>query len=184
MLGYKALNRQNFTCGSYSLVPIRYSDKYEIMKWRNDQIYHLRQSELLNKEKQDHYFNSIISKQFAEEKPNQILFSYLHGQFCIGYGGLVNIDWESSNAEISFLINTELLNTDFKKHWSIFLSLIEEVAFLDISLHKIYTYAFDLRPLLYEVLEENNYLFEARLIDQKKHENNYIDIIIHSKIKI
>ena len=33
----------------FKLVPIRYQDRYLIMKWRNEQLYHLRQESLLTK---------------------------------------------------------------------------------------------------------------------------------------
>ena len=86
MNSYKALNNQVFTSGEYSIVPIRYEDRYDIMEWRNEQIYHLRQDSQLNKENQDRYFDQVISGLFEQEKPNQILFSYLKNEKCIGYG--------------------------------------------------------------------------------------------------
>ena len=90
---------------------------------------------------------------FEQDKPNQILFSYLKENECIGYGGLVHINWIDRNAEISFIMKTELRRTEFKKHWKIFLELIEEVAFKELKIHKLHTYAFDMRPEIYEVLE-------------------------------
>jgi hypothetical protein len=56
MNSYKVLSKQIFTSGSYSLVPIRFEDRYDIMQWRNEQIYHLRQSQPMTKEDQDAYF--------------------------------------------------------------------------------------------------------------------------------
>ena len=40
MNSYKVLNKQIFISDKYSLVPIRFEDRYNIMKWRNEQIYH------------------------------------------------------------------------------------------------------------------------------------------------
>ena len=40
---YIALNKQNFQFDIYKLTPIRIKDRYKIMKWRNEQLYHLRQ---------------------------------------------------------------------------------------------------------------------------------------------
>jgi RimJ/RimL family protein N-acetyltransferase len=48
--------------------------------------------------------------------------------------------------------------------------------------HKIFTYAFDLRPHLYKILEENDYQNEARLKEHCFYKGKYIDVIIHSKI--
>lgn len=49
MRKYKCLNQQEFEYGEYQLVPIRHKDRYDIMQWRNEQIYHLRQAEPLTK---------------------------------------------------------------------------------------------------------------------------------------
>ena len=118
---------------------------------------------------------------FNKEQPDQILFSYLENDICIGYGGLVHINWIDKNAEISFLMNTELETKNFKKHWEIFLHLIEQVAFTTLKFHKIFTYAFDLRPALYEALEKSMFTEEARLKEHCLFNGNYIDVVIHSK---
>ena len=179
---YKVLDKSRFCIDNFSLVPIRFEDRYDIMKWRNDQIYHLWQSEPLTKEVQDDYFNNVVSKLFAQDKPNQILFSYLYKNECIGYGGLVHINWIDKNAEISFVMNTELEKDEFHKHWSIYLDLLQKVAFNELNFHKIYTYAFDLRPHLYNVLESVGFYKEAILKEHCCFEGNFIDVIIHSKI--
>lgn len=179
---YKILNQNSFSKDEFSIVPIRYEDRFKIMEWRNEQMYHLRQSALLTKEDQENYFSNLVAKLFNEEKPNQILFSYLKDGECIGYGGLVHINWSDKNAEISFIMKTELENTEFNKHWGIYLDLLEEIAFKDLKLHKIYTYAFDLRPHLYEAVENKGFIKEATLKEHCLFEGRYIDVVIHSKI--
>ena len=74
MRNYKNLSKQSFVEGDYTLVPLRHEDRYQIMYWRNEQIFHLRQSEPLTKEKQDWYFENVINKLFEQNLPNQILF--------------------------------------------------------------------------------------------------------------
>ena len=164
------------------IVPIRYSDRTLIMKWRNEQMYHLRQNKLLTNAKQDKYFKDVISQLYDADKPDQILFSYFYNNEFVGYGGIVHINWVDKNAEISFLINTELEKNDFELHWGNFLNLIEIVAFQDLKFHKLYTYAFDIRPNLYKILESSNFKNEARLIQHCFFNGKYIDVIIHSKI--
>ena len=78
-------------------------------------------------------------------------------------------------------MNTESENLFFYKFWNIYLRLIEEAAFINLKFHKIYTYAFDLRPKLFEVLEIRGYSKEAILKNHVFYQNNYIDVIIHSK---
>ena len=183
MKSYKVLNNQVYSLNIYSIVPIRIEDRFDIMKWRNEQLYHLRQNELLTIENQDNYFDKVVLNLFDQEKPDQILFSFLENDICIGYGGLVKINWIDENAEISFLINTDLEAKNFEKYWNIYLELIENVAFREINLHKIFVYAFDLRPYLYNVLEKNKYFLDARLKDHCQFKNKFIDVIIYSKIK-
>jgi RimJ/RimL family protein N-acetyltransferase len=181
MKNYKALNKQVYSEGIYSIVPIRFEDRMYIMNWRNEQIYHLRQSQPLTIQDQDNYFNTIMNQLFEAEKPSQLLFSYLENDTCIGYGGLVHINWIDKNAEISFVMNTKLEKEMFKFHWGTFLQLLENIAFNELKFHKIFTYAFDIRPHLYEVLESNNYLKEAVLNEHCFFNNQFIDVIIHSK---
>ena len=178
---YKCLSTQIFESNGFKIVPIRNEDKYDIMRWRNEQIYHLRQSETLNEQKQEWYFENVISKLFDQEKPSQLLFSYLKNNVVIGYGGLVHINWVDRNAEVSFIMNTEIEKQSFIFHWSNYLGLLEIVAFKELNFRKIYTFAFDIRPQLYKALEDKNFLFEARLKEHCLFKNRFIDVVIHSK---
>jgi len=182
MKTYKALFQQVFEFGNYKLVPIRFQDRFDIMKWRNEQIYHLRQKNPLTQEDQENYFNNVIEKSFNETQPKQILFSFLYDNVCIGYGGLVHINWIDQNAELSFIMDTNEEKQKFQQYWTIFLKLIEMAAFETLKFHKIFTYAFDLRQNLYSVLEMNNYKKEAILSEQCFYNGKFIDVVIHSKI--
>ena len=183
MAAYTCLKQQTFQDGAYSLVPLRYEDRFDIMHWRNEQIYHLRQTRLLTREDQQRYFDEVVSQLFAREHPDQVLFSYLEDGRCIGYGGLVHINWTDRNAEISFLMDTRLEKEEFAVHWSHYLHMLKAVAFEQLQLHKIYTYAFDLRPHLYPVLEDNGFTREATLKEHCCFEGSYRDVVIHSLIK-
>lgn len=180
MTRYKCLKRQEYTLGDYSIVPLRYEDRFSIMKWRNEQIFHLRQVHPLTEENQQHYFDNVVAKLYDNPKPDQILFSYLEKGVCIGYGGLVHINWIDRNAEISFIMDTQLEEEHFAEHWSNYLTMLKELSFSDLNLHKIYTYAFDLRPHLYTMLEANGFAREATLKDHSLFEGKYKDVVIHS----
>ncbi|MCZ2392879.1 MAG: GNAT family N-acetyltransferase [Chitinophagales bacterium] len=179
---YKVLNKNIIKKDQYSLIPIRYKDRVSIMKWRNEQIYHLRQQTPLTPEKQDQYYKDIVSKLFDTDQPNQILFSFLRNNELIGYGGLVHINWIDKNAEISFIMNTELEDKYFIEIWITYLELIEIVAFRELELHKIYTYAFDIRPQLYQAVESVGFIKEATLKEHCLFEGEYKDVVFHSKI--
>lgn len=181
MNSYKAIYKQKFSSDRYDIVPIRYEDRLDIMAWRNEQIYHLRQHKLLTDKDQDYYFNTVVNMLFDQEQPNQLLFSYLEDGVCIGYGGLVHINWIDKNAEISFIMNTKLEKDYFSTHWKIFLKLIEQVAFSELKLSKIFTFAFDLRPRLYAPIEASGFIKEAILKQHCCFNGEYKDVIIHSK---
>lgn len=181
MRSYRVLKNQVFENGKYSIVPIRSDDRHDIMKWRNEQIYHLRQNKPLTITDQEKYFFNVISKTFKQDKPNNILFSFLENDKCIGYGGLVHINWIDKNAEISFIMNTNLEKNHFDSHWNTFLSLIEKVGFEDLNFHKLFTYAFDIRPNLYPALESAGFSKEAVLKEHCFIEGKFRDVIIHSK---
>ena len=181
MNSYKVLNNQIFSIDEFSIVPIRYEDRMAILKWRNEQIYHLRQDEPLTESDQEYYFNSVVNKLFEQEKPNQLLFSFIKNGLCIGYGGLVHMNWIDKNAEISFIMNTKLEKKYFSIHWKIFLKLIEKVAFIELKFHKIFTFAFDLRPHLYAPIEDSGFVKEVKLKEHCFFNGKYKDIIIHSK---
>ncbi|MBK6363350.1 MAG: GNAT family N-acetyltransferase [Saprospiraceae bacterium] len=179
---YKAIKKQIFSHQEYNIVPIRYEDRMLIKNWRNEQLFHLRQQNLLSDDDQNNYFKSVVFKLFDEKNPDQILFSYLHNKTCIGYGGLVHINWIDKHAEISFLMDTSLEEVHFEFHWKIFLCLIEKVAFSECKLHKIFTYAFDLRPRLYPVILSSGFYKEATLKHHCFIDNKWKDVVIHAKL--
>ncbi|MHC8949275.1 GNAT family N-acetyltransferase [Sphingobacterium hungaricum] len=180
---YRVLSTNRFEFANFTLVPIRYEDRLLIMEWRNEQLYHLRQSKPLNENDQENYFNAVLRNVFSEQAPQQLLFSYLENNVCVGYGGLVHINWIDKNAEISFIMNTKLERDYFSVHWASFLQILEKVAFAELNLHKIYTYAYDLRPHLFSTLESSGYKKEAILKEHCLIGNEFKNVVIHSKFK-
>ncbi len=179
---YLCLNQSTFQIDNNKIVPIRYEDRMDIMKWRNEQIFHLRQNKRLTLKDQNYYFDTVVNELFKQEQPKQILFSYLEGEKCIGYGGLVHINWIDKHAELSFITYTDIKEELYEFHLSTFLSLIQEVATLELNFHKIFTYAFDIRPGIYSILEKNGFYKEAVLKEHCHFDGNFIDVIIHSKL--
>lgn len=183
MRHYKCFNKNEFQDGNYKLVPLRDEDKYLIMQWRNEQIDILRQKQPLTKEQQEQYFATVVADLFKQDKPQQILFSFLENNQLIGYGGLVHIDWEAKHGEISFLLSSRH-NYDieqFKKDWSSFLILITEIAFNELKLNKVHTYAYNIRDYYFDVMYEKGFKLEGRLEDHILIKNKLTDILILSK---
>ena len=182
MRAYKCLTQQVFELDQYWLVPIRDEDKHAIRQWRNEQLQILRQKEPLTEAQQEKYFEQTVDRLFEQDTPSQILWSFLENGILVGYGGLVHIDWESKNAEISFLTQTERNESvkQFGKDWRIYLGLLKKAAFGILSFKKIYTYAYDIRPYLYDILYASNFEQEAHLRNHICIEGIYYDIRIHS----
>jgi RimJ/RimL family protein N-acetyltransferase len=175
-------NVTSWSESNYSLVPIRDMDKFDIMKWRNDQVSILRQNEILTEENQSLYFKNVVNKLFEEEQPEQILFSFLYNKKLIGYGGLVHIDWINKSAEISFLTETNrsLREEIFINDWDIYLKILKKIVNNFLNIERIFTYAYDLRPKLYEVLLNNGFFEEKRIKNGITVDKKNIDILIHS----
>ena len=153
------------------------------MRWRNEQIYHLRQSKILTQNEQDKYFNNVVLNLFDQDKPDQVLFSLLKRKTCIGYGGLVHINWKKMVAEVSFIMETTLEKKNFIDYWLIYIKLIEKVAFEQLELKKIFTYSYEVRPKLYDVMKKANYIKEKRIKKAINIQDKFYDILIYSKMR-
>lgn len=163
----------------FILRPISYEDRNRIMKWRNDQLYHLRQKAPLDQKTQDDYFLNVVAPLFQQEYPNQMLFSLDHDEKHIAYGGLVHIDWEKAYAELSFVIDTDFEALFFETFWTTFLKMIEPIA-KALKIKVLYTAAYDLRPQLYTILEKNNFQRKENIEDFTRFFNQG-DIVVHAK---
>jgi RimJ/RimL family protein N-acetyltransferase len=179
---YKCLSKDRFIKGFHELIPIRDQDKYAIMQWRNDQINVLRQDSLLSVDDQEKYFANVVDTLFDKEFPDQLLFSFLENGELIGYGGLVHINWEKKTAEISFLTKTERTGSakQFVDDWTSYLELLKEIVHTQLHFHKIFTYAYDLRPHLYEALFKAGFIEEARLKNEISIGEGKYDVLIHA----
>ena len=78
-------------------------------------------------------------------------------------------------------MKTELEKINFEYFWINYLILIQKVAFEEMMFHKLFTYAFDVRPHLYKVLEKAGFNEEARLKKHHLFDTEYVDVLIHSK---
>ena len=181
---YKCLPQYEFIYGKYKLVSVRDEDKYAILNWRNDQISILRQRQPLTIEKQEWYFKNVIDPLFKQEKPSQILFSFFENDTLIGYGGLVHIDWESRNGEMSFLLETKRNKTEdfFVSDFAGYLRIITAIAFQHLQFVKIHTTVFDLpeRVLYRKVIETSSFVREAELKDHVICNGKMCNVLIYS----
>lgn len=181
MMSYLCLHQQTFSLNDYKIVPIRHEDIFDIMRWRNEQIRYLRQNEPLTKEQQELYYQTVLLPSFSEKHPKQILVSFLHKDVCIGYGGIVHIDWVALRGEVSFLVETQRsLNPElYRQDFSNFLKLIKQLAFNDLHFHRLHGETYDIRPLHIEILESQGFVREGRMKEHILADGDYVDAIIH-----
>lgn len=85
------------------------SDIEWIRRWRNAQLAILRQSKPISTEEQNDYWNHVAFKQMQEQKPALLLFAYRQQRELLGYGGFVRIQWDLQQAELSTLINSDIV---------------------------------------------------------------------------
>ena len=153
---YKFLKNRKYSLRNYSIVPLRNDDIVKIKTWRNEQINILRQKDLLSNSQQKEYYHSLIENSFYIIKPSEILFSFLLNDVCIGYGGLVHIDWVKKIGEISFINDTtrasndELYRSDFKN----FISLLFGITFSELKFSKVTTETYGIRTNTLRLLDE------------------------------
>jgi hypothetical protein len=179
---YEEFNISSILEEKYSLFPIRYEDKEKIRKWRNEQIALLRQKEILTEQSQESYFLNIVAANFKQRFPHQLLFGFFENDELIGYGGLVHIDWNSKNAEISFLLDTKKSGEDeYLVLFKSFLSLIQEVAKMT-SMHKVYTFGYNLAKYRFQPLISSGFIEEANLKDHISIDGQLLHVKIYSKI--
>lgn len=172
----------------YKLVPLRKQDIFLIMKWRNDQIDVLRQKFPLDEEDQVGWYE-YINENWLDESPNMLIYSYLYGDECIGYGGLTHIDWDHKRAEMSFLLSSDYLNRidsfhalekEYERLFRIFIQeLIYPIAFKKLGLHRIYTETYAFRNHHIKTLEGMGFKLEGTLMDHIFMEGEYVNSIMH-----
>ena len=182
MNSYKALNKQVYNFEDFSIVPIRHKDMLKIMNWRNTQIIHLRQKIELTIEKQEEYYEKVIKNLFNNEQPSQLLFSFLEKKICIGYGGLVHMNWEDKRAEMSFLVNPVIASNieAYEISFSSFIKLIKKVCFEEIKFNKLYTETYSNRLKHIKILEKNEFVIEGILREHIIQNSKFQNSILHS----
>ena len=152
---YSCLNKKTYLVNKIKFDSIEINDIEKIRIWRNQQIYHLRQNNLITKKEQLKYFKNNVWNEKNKLKPTKILFSIRYNNNLIGYCGLVHISWANKNAEISFLLKSSIKENSnkFLLLFETYIKFISKIAFSELNLHKIYTECFSTRLKLIEKIK-------------------------------
>ena len=185
MKKYKCLSQSEYFFNNLSLNFIHKEDIDKIRMWRNNQKNILRKNKNIQKKQQLKYFENYVWPERLIKNPSQILFTIKYENVSIGYGGLTNISWENKRAEISFLLDTKIINNKifYKKIFSYFLKIIKKIAFIELKFNKVFTETYASRRHHISILKTNKFNLEGIL---KKHvikNNKYEDSLIHSILK-
>ena len=165
---YSFLKFNDYSFENYTLLPLRYEDISKIKKWRNDQISVLRQNKILTDADQENYYQELMKKSFFNPKPNEILFSFLLDDTCIGYGGMVYVDWDKKTAEISFITETKRanLNEIYQNDFTAFITILFRISFSELLFNKLTTETYGIRTNTLRILDQLG--FQLKKIDKKK----------------
>ena len=186
MKRYRCLKRQQLSVNGYVLSTLQDDHVEPVRQWRNAQIDILRQSRAITEQEQRKYFDHSVWNDLDALKPRQILFALRYEQMFIGYGGLVHIEWKDEHAEISFLLSPERLSSreSYRMDFSSFLSLLKEVAFSDLELHRLFTATYDIRPVHIKVLEQNGFVREGVIRRHKVIDGAPVDCVLHGCLNV
>ena len=176
---------ENFKSNNnYSVCSLRPENIDLIRTWRNAQMSVLRQKSEITAEEQEKYFAKNIWPDYLNSNPKNILLAINFEGKMIGYGGLVHISWGDKRAEISFLVNPEIAASDilYGRCFKAFLEMIQEIAFCDLGLNRIFTETYDHRKFHISILEKLEFVKEGILKDHVCINGIIYDSIIHGKI--
>lgn len=178
---YICLARQHATYEHYSLVPLRSGDIISIKDWRNAQIDILRQNTPLSDEEQQHYYHQVVVPTYSQQYPEMVLFSLLHDNQLIGYGGLVHINWPARRAEVSFLVepSRRAITSTYQSDFKAFFTMIKGVAFDQLQLHRLTTETFAFRQRTLRLLEQHGFEREGCLRQHIFQNGCYVDSVVH-----
>tara|TARA_B100000315_G_C14445147_1_gene526482 strand:+ start:267 stop:830 length:564 start_codon:yes stop_codon:yes gene_type:complete len=178
---YKCLPKKTYQLGDYVIEAVQPQHIEKIRKWRNEQMDVLRQSKPISKAEQFAYYEKNVWPEMIKKNPDKILLSIMHDGILKGYGGLVYLNWEHLRGEISFILDTQIANTemDFGELFPLFLLMIKNIAFHDLSLYRIYGELFDIRPQYAKAFENAGFTLEGVLKAHRRLNGEPIDSLIY-----
>ena len=159
--------------------PIQKSDLGIIIEERNKVMETLRTPFMLNLDMQIDYYNKIICNR--DSKTRYFIFEE-NGQ-SIGYGGLENIEWENSRAEISLLVWKSKRR---KRYGTVCAEIILKYGFESLNFHSVYgeCYYSGMKDFWKSFLIKcGRNFFTANLKDTKYYLGKYYDSFYFTIIK-
>lgn len=151
--------------------------------WRNQQIKVLRQKYEISSENQVKYFKNSVWSELDSLEPNQILLSINKYETLIGYGGFVHINWKTLEAEISFLLKTEISNDleEYNRIFANFLFCIELIGRDYLKFKKLTLETYEFRHNHVRIIEDSGYTRGDVKINQTSGAKQKYNSVLHYK---
>ena len=180
-IGYTVMARSTLRHGELLVRAVDPQDIESIRQWRNAQMEVLRQTAVISPEAQEVYFAEQVWPDKSSTQPEQILLAIERDGSLIGYGGLVHIAWQDRRAEVSFLLAPPIEHApeDRRIVFSNFLRLVQELAFKDLGLSRLWTETYAHRSSHLDTLEAAGFRREGCLRSHVIINNEYVDSLIH-----
>lgn len=178
---YRIMPRARLISGDLVLRAVEPDDIEAIRQWRNGQMDVLRQSAPITSEGQARYFAAHVWPEKPILEPAQILLAIERSTDLVGYGGLVHISWPNRRAELSFLLAPKLERCSETRAavFDAFLSLVQELAFTDLGLHRLFTETFAHRKRHIATLEAAGFQREGCLREHVVVNGVQMDALVH-----
>lgn len=132
----------------------------KIRGWRNSQTSVLRQDREISIEEQEAYFQESILPDQGSSSPTNILFTLWSRGELFGYGGLVHINWDFGEAEISFLVRPDWNRLEiFSTSFLLFQQFLEGLCARSLGITTLTAETFDVleRQLIIALLEQSGF---------------------------
>jgi len=181
MFKYACLPTTTIALHPYRIEPVQPDHIQPIRVWRNAQLDVLRQSSVISEEQQTKYFAQNIWPEMSSLTPTRILVSYFEAGRLVGYGGLVYIDWTMRSAEVSFLLDPELVarRETYRRYQLGFFALIKRLAFDELPLTSLTTETYAQRVAHIENIETAGFRKVATFSDSPTPNRQLSDSIMH-----
>ena len=181
---YLVMPRPVLQDGELTLRAIDPEDIEYIRQWRNSQLDVLRQIAPISSAEQERYFTEFIWPEKLILHPKQLLLAIKHKNQLIGYGGLVQIAWRDKRAEVSFLLSPSKERPQVYRTFifSSFLRLLQELAFKDLGLIRLWTETYAQRTEHILTLESTGFRLEGCLRSHVIISGEPIDSLLHGML--
>ena len=185
MDAYNLLHGRSWSLDDYAIESIRLEDAEPVRNWRNQQMNALRQSQPLSFDQQNDYFKKEVFPEFDLPHPSKILVRFTLKGKLIGYGGIVHLNWADRRGEVSFLLDTKRAQDieNYRKEIATFLTLIRDLAFKNLNLHKLSTESYAHRTYHVEAIEESGFVREGVLRKHTLIDGLWYDAVVASALR-